>query len=406
MSGNYPNRWLILAGAVLINMCVGSSYAWSVYQKPLMAMFNWSTHEVSMAFTIFFALVPIAMITGGKIQDRHGPKKVILTGGVLFSSGMIGTGFTDSLNFLYLTYGVLGGLGQGTIVACTIANTVKFFPDKRGFASGFVVSGFAFGAVVSAPVSSALIAAYGVLMTFKILGCVYLLIITTCALFIQTAPSDYRPAGWVPAISTVKVVISPNKDWRELLTDPLFYVLWGMFHIGSISGLMVIGHASPIGQEVIKVDARTAAMAVSLMALGNATGRIFWGGISDKIGRNNAILIIFSLIGIMMFTMTLVTKLMPFMIVLTMIGLCYGGMMGIFPSITADMFGPKNLGMNYGMINTAFGAAAYIGPRLASYFKEVNQGDYTQAFLIATSLSIIGIMLTLIVRSKMKKMEA
>lgn len=403
MPDKSPNRWLILAGAVLTNMCVGSSYAWSVYQKPLMTMFNWSTHEVSMAFTIFFALVPIAMITGGKFQDRHGPKRIILIGGILFSSGMIGAGFTDSLGFLYMTYGVLGGLGQGTIVACTIANTVKFFPDKRGFASGFVVSGFAIGSFVSAPVSSALIEAYGVLTTFKVLGSVYLLIITTCTLFIQTAPSGYRPAGWVPGAASAKDITRPDKDWRELLTDPLFYVLWGMFNIASISGLMVIGHASPIGQEVIRLDVQTAAMAVGFLALGNAAGRIFWGWFSDKIGRHNAILIIFSLIGTMMFAMTLVTTPLPFIFVLTTIGLCYGGVMGIFPSITADMFGPQNLGMNYGIINTAFGAAAYIGPRLASYFKEVNHGDYTQAFLIAASLSSIGIMLTLFIQCKMKK---
>ena len=405
MFDNSPNRWLILVGAVLTNMCVGSSYAWSVYQKPLMAMFNWSTHEVSMAFTIYFAILPLAMIIGGKFQDRHGPRKIILLGGLLFSSGIIGAGFTHSLDFLYMTYGVLGGLGQGTIGACTVANTVKFFPDKRGLASGFVVSGLALGALVSAPVSSVVIEAYGVLTAFKLLGFIYLAIITTCALLVQTAPPDYRPAGWTPAPAAI-VSTRADKDWRGLLTDPLFYGLWGMFHIAAISGLMVIGHASPIGQEVIRLDVQTAAMAVSFLALGNAVGRILWGWVSDKIGRYNAIGIIFSLIGALMVTMTFVTTPLSYMAALTAIGLCYGGVMGIFPSLTADMFGPQNLGMNYGIINTAFGVAAFIGPRLASYFKEVNHGDYTQAFLIAASLSIIGILLTLFTRYKMSKAAA
>lgn len=406
MYHNSPNRWLILFGAVLTNMCVGSSYAWSVFQKPLMAMFQWSTHEVSLAFTIYFAILPLSMIIGGKFQDRHGPRKITLLGGVLFSAGVIGAGFTNSLDFLYMTYGILGGLGQGTIGACTVANTLKFFPDKRGLASGFVVSGLALGALVAAPVSSLVIEAYGVLTAFKLLGFVYLVIITTCALLMQTAPPDYRPAGWTPATATATVSTRPDKDWRGLLTDPLFYGLWGMFHIAAISGLMVIGHASPIGQEVIRLDVQTAALAVGLLALGNAAGRIFWGWVSDKIGRYNAIVIIFSLIGTLMVAMTFVIQPLPFMAVLAAIGLCYGGVMGIFPSLTADMFGPQNLGMNYGIINTAFGAAAFIGPRLASYFKEVNHGDYTQAFLIAASLSIIGVLLTLFTRYKMSKEAA
>lgn len=403
MSNNISSRWLILVATVLINLCIGSGYAWSVYQKPLIVLFNWTTHEVSMTFTICFALVPIAMIIGGKIQDRHGSKLVIFVGGILFSSGVVGAGFANSLSFLYLSYGVLGGLGMGAVYGTTVANTVKFFPDKRGLASGLVVGGYAFGAVVIAPVSSALIEAYGVLTTFKILGAAYLSVISTCALFIKTAPHDYRPAGWVPAELTAKTLTHPDKDWRGLLTDPLFYVLWGMFIIGCISGLMIIGHASPIGQEVVKLDPKSAAIAVGLLAFGNMTGRILWGWISDKIGRYNAIMTIFILAGLMMFAMTQVTTAASFMAVLTTIGLCYGGITGIFPSITADMFGSKNLGMNFGMIFTAFGVAAYVGPRLASYFKEINQGDYTQAFLVAAGLSVIGIMLTFVAQYKMKK---
>lgn len=403
MSVKSPNRWLILLSGVLINMCVGASYAWSVYQKPLIDMFKWSTNEVSLAFTLSFGLVPLAMIIAGRFQDRQGPKRVIFLGGIIYSLGIIGTGFTTSLSSLYMTYGVLCGLGIGTIYTCTVANTVKFFPDKRGLASGLVVAGFASGAVILAPLSSALIEAYGVLTTFKLLGCAYLLIISVCTLLVETAPPDYRPAGWNPPVPSAAAIVGTDKNWREMLVDPTFYILWGMYTIGCVSGLMVIGHASPIAQEVIKLDSQTAAMAVGFLALANTGGRILWGWVSDKIGRYNAVMIMFILAGVTMFAMTKVSTFLPFMAVLMTVGLCYGGVMGVFPSTTADMFGSKNLGVNYGIIFTAFGAAAVIGPRLASHFKELNSGDYNQAFLISAGLSIIGILLTCIAQYKKKK---
>lgn len=406
MSENSTNRWLILFSGVLINLCIGSAYAWSVYQKPLIAMFKWSTTDTSLAFTLSCLLVPVAMIVAGKIQDQKGPRMVIFGGGVIFGLGIIGAGFTDSLAFLYMTYGVLGGVGIGAVYACTVANTVKFFPDKRGLASGLVVAGFGSGAVVLAPLSSALIEAYGVLTTFKILGAAYLVIISACTPLVKTAPSGYRPAGWTPPAPTAITITGTDKNWREMLADPMFYILWSIYIIGCVSGLMIIGHASPIGQEVIKLNPATAAMAVGFLALANTAGRIFWGWVSDKIGRYNAVMIMFALSSVVMFALTQVTTFVPFVVVLMVIGLCFGGVMGIFPSITADVFGAKNLGMNYGIIFTAWGAAGYVGPRMAGHFKEINKGDYTQAFLIAAGLSVIGILLTYIVQYKKKKATA
>lgn len=397
------NRWLILFSSLLINVCIGSAYAWSVFQRPLIGMFKWSTSEASLAFTLSLSLVPLAMIVAGKIQDQKGPKLVIFTGGLIFSLGIIGAGFTTSLGFLYSTYGVLGGVGIGTIYACTVANTVKFFPDKRGLASGLVVAGFGSGAVLVAPLATSLIQFYGVLSAFQILGVGYLVVISTCSMFIKTAPAGFRPAGWTPPPPTTQTIAGTDKSWREMLVDPMFYVLWGMYTIGTISGLMIIGHASPIGQEVIKLTPQTAALAISFLALANAGGRIFWGWVSDRIGRYPTCMAMFVICGATMLALTNVTTFLPFVLVLMAIGLCFGGFMGIFPSITADMFGPKNLGMNYGIIFTAYGAAAFIGPRLAARMKELNSGDYTSAFLIAASLSIVGVGLTLIAQYKRKK---
>lgn len=405
MSETGTNRWVVLFSSVLINLCIGAAYAWSVFQKPLISMFKWSTSEASLAFTLSLSLVPLAMIVAGKVQDQKGPKTVIFVGGIIFSAGIIAAGFTQSLGYLYMTYGVLGGLGIGTIYACTVANTVKWFPDKRGLASGLVAAGFGSGAVLIAPLATSFIQSYGVLTTFQILGVAFLVVISAASQFVKTAPAGFRPAGWIPPAPTANTIAGSDKNWREMLADPMFYVLWGMYTIGAISGLMIIGHAAPIGQEIIKLSPQAAAVAVSFLALANTAGRIFWGWVSDRIGRYPAVMAMFILAAVMMLVINNVTTFIPFVAVISAIGLCFGGFMGIFPSITADMFGAKNLGMNYGIIFTAYGAAAFIGPRLAARFKEMNNGDYSQAFLIAAVLSVLGIGLTFIAQYKRKKAQ-
>ena len=400
------NRWLILFSSLLINLCIGSAYAWSVFQKPLIAMFKWTTSEASLAFTISFAIVPISMILAGKIQDQKGPRMVIFVGGIIFSAGIILAGYTDSLAHFYGTYGVLNGLGMGAIYACTVANTVKWFPDKRGLASGVVVAGFGSGAVLLAPLATAMIQSYGVLDTFKYLGGAYLVIISIAAQFVHVAPPGYKPEGWQPLAVSTSAATAPagiDKNWKEMLRDPVFYVLWGIYTAGAISGLMIIGHAAPIGQELVKLTPQTAALALGCLAAANTFGRLFWGWASDRIGRYPACMAMYVILAFTMFSIGSISTFVPFVAALVSVGFCFGGLMGIFPSITADMFGAKNLGMNYAIMFTAFAAAAYVGPRLAARIKELNNGDYSQAFFIAAGLCIVGILLTFIAQYKRKR---
>ncbi len=399
-------RWFILWASVVINICIGSGYAWSVFAGPLIKTFGWTAAATALTFTIANAVSPITMITGGKIQDKYGPKWVIFAGGILFGSGIFLSGLTTSLVWLYFSYGIVAGFGMGLIYSCTIANTVKFFPDKRGLVGGLATAGYGSGAIIFAPIAQQIIENSGVLFTFKTLGVVYLLVILIGSQFIITAPVGYKPEGWEPPVITATSAdTGKDKTWLQMLTDPLFYLLVIMFIIGAMAGLMIVSQASPIAQEIIGVEPTLAALAVSCVAIANTLGRVIWGWISDKIGRYNALPIMYILSGLMMFALSMVDNgdFLKFIVIVMAIGFCFGGFMGVFPALTADSFGAKNNGVNYGFMFTGFAIGAYVGPVMAATVKAANNGDYTNAFLIAAALSIVGILLTFIVRAMRKK---
>ncbi|MBR0600114.1 OFA family MFS transporter [Sinanaerobacter chloroacetimidivorans] len=399
-------RWFILGASLIINLCIGSGYAWSVFAGPLIKTFGWTAAATALTFTIANAVSPITMITGGKIQDKYGPKWVIFAGGILFGGGIFLSGLTTSLAWLYVSYGIIAGFGMGLVYSCTIANTVKFFPDKRGLVGGLATAGYGSGAIIFAPVAQQIIASSGVLFTFKTLGIIYLIIILAGSQFIITAPAGYKPEGWEPpAITASSANTGKDKTWSQMLADPLFYLLVIMFIIGAMAGLMIISQASPIAQEVIGVEPALAALAVSCVAIANTTGRVVWGWVSDKIGRYNALPVMYILSGLMMFALSTVGagdfgKFVP---IVMAIGFCFGGFMGVFPALTADSFGAKNNGVNYGFMFTGFAIGGYVGPVMAATVKAANNGDYTNAFLIAAALSLVGILLTFIVREMRKK---
>ncbi len=393
-------RWYVLGASLLINLCIGSGYAWSVYAGPLIKTFGWSAAATALTFTIANAVSPICMITGGKIQDKFGPKWVIFAGGIVFGGGIFLSGLTKSLPWLYFSYGILGGFGMGLVYSCTIANTVKFFPDKRGLVAGMATAGYGFGPVLLAPLSQSLIASNGVLFTFKTLGIAYLVIIVVGSQFIMKAPAGYKPEGWEPPVSAASANTGKEKTWAQMLADPLFYLLFSMLTIGATSGLMIISQASPIAQEVVGVTPEEAAFAVSLVAIANMAGRISWGAVSDKIGRYNAIPIMYIILAAAMFTLTLVSTggFIMYVLAVMFVGFCFGGFMGVFPALTADCFGAKNNGVNYGFMFGGFALGGYIGPVMAASIKAGNNGDYTNAFLIAAAMCVLGIVITFIVR--------
>ncbi|HBC91519.1 MAG TPA: MFS transporter [Pelotomaculum sp.] len=404
-------RWLVLIASVLINLCIGSGYAWSVFAKPMVAHLSSVTGvavtaaAATLAFTISNLFGPVTMIIGGSVQDKFGPRWVIFVGAFIFGGGVFLTGFTTSTTWLYLSYGTLMGLGMGLIYSCTIANTVKFFPDKRGLVAGLATAGYGTGSIVVPPLANSMINSMGIMATFRTLGIAYFIIIAVGSFFVMTAPPGYKPEGWTPpAPSAGSAVSGVDKTWKQMLSDPIFYVLLLMIMIGAFSGLMIISQASAIAQETTKVTAAVAAVAVSMIALANTGGRLFWGWVSDVIGRYNALTIMYIISAVSVFALTATPSYSLFVVEAMFIALCFGGIMGIFPALTADMFGPKNNGVNYGIMFSGFAIAAYLGPMTAASVR-ASSGGYVTAFIVAAVISIVGILLTQVVRSKSKKMQ-
>jgi OFA family oxalate/formate antiporter-like MFS transporter len=387
-----------------MNACAGIIYAWSVFQKPFIQQINASAADVSLSFTLMLALGSVVPIFVGKALDYVQPRYILAFAGVLFGSGLFGLSFVDSLAKLYI-FSTVTGLGVAMVYpGGTVSNMVRFFPDKRGLASGLLTGGASLGAIIWAPMAVALIEEYGLLLTFKWIGIAVLLIIGACGFVIQTAPKDYRPQG-MPAVASVQQSGSGiDKNWLGMLKSPLFYGFAGVFLAGAISGMMIIGYVSPIAQDILKLSPQAAASVVVLLAVANTSGRLCWGWISDKIGRFSVVYLLLALGAAAMMGLSLANSYFSVVGLIMAIGLCYGGFLSLMAPCTAELFGSKYLGINFGIMFLTIGLGALVGPRLAAVVKMASNG-YAQAFVIAALLNAAGIGLltvTLYYRKRMK----
>lgn len=396
------NRWTILIACVFINICVGAIYAFSVFAMPLSKVFDATMPQIMMAFTINGAISPIPMILGGKLVDRGGARTAIFLGGAMFGIGFILSGLATAPWMLYLTYGVITGIGQGIVYSATIGNTVKLFPDKRGLAAGIITAGYGGGTIVVAPIANALISGSGVQSAMMILGVAFLIIIIGCGLLVKAAPVGYAPQGWTPPVTNGRPS-GVSINWTEMIRKPIFYVIACLFLIGALSGMMVTANASVIGQKMFGLTAASAALFVSLYSLSNCLGRVVWGAVSDRIGRTKCLMAIYIVIAAMMLTIALSSSVAGFAVAIVGIGLCFGGTMGIFPSIVGEKFGMKYYGVNYGVTFIGYSGAAFFGPRIAGSVAAANGGVFTNAFYIALVIALVGFALTFVYQAMEKK---
>lgn len=387
------NRWAILVASTAVLLCTGAIYAFSVFAGPLSALKGWSMSEIMMAFAINSAVGPIPMILGGFLTDKGWAKYSITVGGLLFGLGFFLSGMVSSTAMLYVTYGLMAGIGQGLAYSGCLSNTIRLFPDKRGLASGIITAGMGGAAIIAAPIVNQLITSRDALFAFRTLGIIYMIIVAVASLFIQSAPSDYQPQGWQP----VKPVhgSATNKNWQIMLQTPQFYLIFLMLFTGAFSGLMIASNASVIGQGMFGISAATAALYVSLYSLSNCVGRVLWGTVSDKIGRNYTLMIIFGAIMLAFLLMIGLSSSVGFAVAIVLLGLCFGGVMGVFPPMVMENYGPKNQGVNYGIVFCGYSAAAFFAPKVAVGMAEKNNGDFSAAFIVAIILAVVGLVLNM-----------
>ena len=387
------NRWIVVVGAVMIQLCLGAVYAWSLFNQPLIQLHGWDASGVVLTFSITIATMSVFTIIAGKIQDKIGPRWVATAGGLLLGIGVLLASQATTLTQLYLFYGLIGGAGIGTAYVCPLATCLKWFPDKRGMISGIAVAGFGAGGMLFKPIIVNFLSTVGVTTTFMYLGIIYMIFIVIGAQLLVVPPAGYVPPGWSPPETASGGLVSRDFSTREMLSTRQFYMLWVMYLFGCLAGLMVIGLAADIGMNLVGLNAATAANAVVIIALFNATGRIVWGTLSDKLGRITSLMVMYTLAAAAMFLMSAFTMTYAtFLLLCSIIGFCFGGFLALFPSLVADYYGTKNVGTNYGVVFLAYGSAALIGPQLGTALV------FAQAFLIAAVLCVIAGGMALLVK--------
>jgi MFS transporter, OFA family, oxalate/formate antiporter len=392
------NRWVISIAGVFLQIALGAVYAWSVFRIPLSKQFGWSISQVTFTFTISIFVLGFAAFFGGLWMNRKGPRIVALTGATLYGLGVFLASFSaNKLWWLYLSYGVIGGIGLGLGYIVPVATLVKWFPDRRGLITGIAVGGFGAGALITAPVASRLIQLVGVLPTFAYLGVGYFIIAIIAALFMQNPPEGWQPEGWTPTEKEVSQRASHDFVLSEALKTWQWWVLWLILFLNTSAGIAVISQEAPIFQELTGVAAVVAGGMVGVASLGNGVGRVFWAWLSDVITRRGTFAVMFVFqVGLFWFLPSITVPSMMTTITFIIL-MCYGGGFGTMPAFTADYFGPKNVGPIYGLMLTAWSFASVFGPLYIARMRETT-GNYAGALHVIAGVMFISILLPIIVR--------
>jgi MFS transporter, OFA family, oxalate/formate antiporter len=385
-----PNRWGIAVAAVIMQICLGAVYGWSVFKIPLMRTEHWSETQVQLNFTLAILFLGVGTIIGGLWQDRKGPRVVASVAGLVYGIGyLLAAVFTTnhSLNGLYLAYGVLTGLGMGMGYICPVATLVKWFPERRGLMTGVAVCGYGAGALVMSPIAARLIIAHSVAYTFAALGIVYLIVVVAAAQFYANPPAGWRPAGWEPRSAVARAATTYDYSVKEAMGTWQFWLLWAMLFLNVSAGIMIISQASPMAQQMVGMTALAAASMVGLISIFNGLGRVFWAWVSDHIGRARVYFLLYLIQVVIFFALPRIHNLTAFSIAFAIIGLCYGGGFGTMPSFTADFFGPKFMGGIYGIILLAWGAAAIPSPIMIARLHQATGRFDTSIYVVAVVLA-------------------
>lgn len=392
------NRWGIALAGIVLQVVLGSVYAWSVFRVPLTKQFHWTISQVTLTFTISIFVLGVAAFLGGLWLNRTGPRIVALTGALLYGLGTFLASFSgDRLWWLYLSYGVIGGIGLGFAYIVPVSVLVKWFPDRRGLITGVAVGGFGAGALITAPAATHLIQTVGVLQTFAYLGIAYTVLGVLTGYFMQNPPEGWVPKGWAPSAKLAAQRSAKEYTLSGALGTWQWWALWLILFLNTSAGISVISQESPIFQELAKVTVIVAAGMVGIVSIGNAVGRVFWAWVSDAITRRFTFVIMFLMQAVLFWILPTTTTAAILTVLSFVILMCYGGGFGTMPAFTADYFGSKNVGPIYGLMLTAWGTASAFGPLLVAHMRQTT-GNYLSGFHVLSIVVLASTVLPLIVR--------
>ncbi|PMC39125.1 MFS transporter [Bacillus sp. UMB0899] len=404
------NRWLIAASAVGIHISIGSVYAWSNFTNPLMDEFGWSASQVQLTFSIAILFLGLSAAFLGHFVEKYGPRAAGLLAAGFFGAGIIGSGFAVSLGslpFLYVTYGVLGGIGLGVGYIAPVSTLVKWFPDRRGLATGLAIMGFGFAAAIASPVMEGLINSVGTANTFYILGVSYFIIMTLSSLYLEKPAADWKPRGLEDKIKSGKTRIKEDLSQltaNEAVKTTRFYYLWFMLFINVTCGIAILSAAKPLAEESIGLTTAEAATLVGILGIFNGLGRLGWASISDYIGRPNTYTTFFVLQIALFALLPHTTEAFLFQVMLAVVYTCYGGGFAAIPAYIGDLFGTKQLGAIHGYILTAWAAAGLAGPMFAAWMKDTT-GSYGTSLTFFSGLFVIALVVSLLIRKDINRLR-
>jgi len=393
----YINRWWRVVGGLSMNLALGSLYAWSVFVAPLEKEFGWKRADTSMIFTIAVFVFGLAFILAGRLQDKKGPFWISVIGGVLVSVGFFLSAWATTLGWIFFWFGAIGGIGNGFGYATPIPVMAKWFPDKRGLAVGLAVAGYGGGSAIFGPLAGNwLIPTYGWRATFQILGVIFFVMTMVGSYLLKNPPVGYRPAGWTPAPAAKAAATTYDFSPGEALRTRTMYLMWIAYCLGTSAGLMVISQLVPFAKSVGLAALGTTAIFVG--AVGNASGRIFSGWMSDTLGRLNELRLMIAISALAMPILFYVGGHgLLFFVMVFVVYWCYGTQLSVNASTTSDFWGTKNAGINYGILFTAWGVAGIVGPRIGGVLFDKYQ-DYQAAFYTAAGLAVVALVAEILAR--------
>lgn len=404
------NRWVPVIASIFIQMCLGTAYIWGVFQSYLIiskatpdALFAWPATHGTLAYALLLFCLTIGSVIGGKILEKTGkPRPVIIIGGIVLGIGFFLAMFTSETTpwLLWLSYGIFGGTGMGMAYTTTIGTCQKWFPDKKGLVTGIIVSALGFGGLVFTPIAEALIKAYGVLQTFAIFSVLFVIVTVVGSLFIKTPPEGYRPAGWTPPVPANGLKTYHYKP-SEVLKTWQFYVVTAALMCATAAGSMMIPMAKILGLQPDSGLTKAEAVAGVMIISGcNSFGRLFWGAVSDRLGRKRTIMLLMVITGLSILSISMTSGYLM-LLVIAIIGFSYGGFLGVFPALTADFWGGRHVATNYGMILFGFGVGAVASSYTVAFLSQTKA--FSTAFLIAGIAAAVGLVILFMVKPPVHK---